>query len=177
MTLSRGRFFLLLFLLLVAPFYLYKLWWLSGSEATRGIGWFMGHTLENNGAVSQHLVVLFRVGGDSVWFNTADNWGFGVGDSIPVRYRVGEPGDARVNTTVAIWGDSWVDSFLPIGILLILFLTPERFDPLIPWRSKVRIGRRPFIQIIRTGAGGSPADDGLSGGVVTHSAGTGRDWR
>jgi hypothetical protein len=36
----------------------------------------------------------------------------------------------------------------PMLVLLVLYLTPDRLDPLIPWRSKLLIGIHPFIQII-----------------------------
>lgn len=36
----------------------------------------------------------------------------------------------------------------PLLVLLVLFLTPDRFDPLIPRRSKVLLGLRPFIRIL-----------------------------
>ena len=47
-----------------------------------------------------------------------------------------------------VWGASFVYSLFPLLILLVLFFTPERLDPLIPRKSKVLIGIRPFIKII-----------------------------
>ena len=47
-----------------------------------------------------------------------------------------------------IWGATLVFSLFPLLILLVLFLTPDRLDPLIPWKSKIMIGIRPFIKII-----------------------------
>lgn len=41
-----------------------------------------------------------------------------------------------------------VFSLFPLITTLVLFLTPDRFDPLIPWRSKILIGFRPFIRIL-----------------------------
>jgi hypothetical protein len=100
-----------------------------------------------NGAISAHLVILFKVGGDSVWFNAGMNSG-AVGVRIPVRYQRNDPSDARVDAPLAIWGDTVVNSLLPVGILLVLFLTPNRFDPLIPWGCTVVIGRRPLIKVV-----------------------------
>ena len=47
-----------------------------------------------------------------------------------------------------IWAPTVVYSQYPLLILLVLFLTPERLDPLIPRRSKILLGIRPFIKII-----------------------------
>lgn len=47
-----------------------------------------------------------------------------------------------------VWGASFVYSLFPLCILLVLFFTPERLDPLIPRKSKVLIGIRPFIKIV-----------------------------
>ena len=148
MILSRNQFFLLLLILLVAPFYIYKIVWLTNSRQATGLAWFMGHTLELQGNISQHLVVLFKAGRDSVTFNAGDNYGFRVGDRVPVRYQKSDPSDVRLDIPVAIWGDTLVDSLLPELVLLVLFLTPDRFDPLIPWNTRVRLGLKPFIKII-----------------------------
>jgi len=152
MLLNRTQFFLLLTIFLVCPFYASKLIWLSGSRKTTGLAWFMGGTLELNGSISRHLVILFVAGKDSVTFNAGDNLGFKVGDQVPVRYQKADPSDARINIPVSIWGDSWVDSLFPELFVLVLFLTPNRFDPLIPWGAKVRIGITPFIRIIPKGS-------------------------
>lgn len=48
-----------------------------------------------------------------------------------------------------VWGASFVYSLFPLMILLVLLLTPERLDPLIPRRSKIVLGMRPFIKIVR----------------------------
>jgi hypothetical protein len=47
-----------------------------------------------------------------------------------------------------IWGPTVVFSLFPLLVLLVLLLTPVRFDPLIPPKSKVLLGIRPFIQVI-----------------------------
>jgi hypothetical protein len=36
----------------------------------------------------------------------------------------------------------------PFLTTVVLFLTPNRFDPLIPWRSKILIGFKPLIRIL-----------------------------
>lgn len=47
-----------------------------------------------------------------------------------------------------IWGASFVYSLFPLLILLVLLFTPENLNPLIPRKSKILIGIRPFIKII-----------------------------
>lgn len=148
MILGRNQFFLLLALLLVGPFYLSKLLWLAHSRKTTGYACFMGHTLELHGDISQHLVILFMAGSDSVFFTAGENHGFTVGNTIPIRYQKNDPSDARIDTPICIWGDTWVNSLLPVMVLLVMYLTPNSFDPLIPHRSRVRLGTKPFIKII-----------------------------
>jgi hypothetical protein len=48
-----------------------------------------------------------------------------------------------------VWGASFVYSLFPLLILLVLLFTPERLDPLIPRKSRILIGIRPFIKIVR----------------------------
>jgi hypothetical protein len=39
-------------------------------------------------------------------------------------------------------------TFFPLITLLVVCFTPDRFDPLIPWRSKVLLGTRPLIRVL-----------------------------
>ena len=48
-----------------------------------------------------------------------------------------------------VWGASFVYSLFPLLILLVLLFTPEKLDPLIPRKSKILIGIRPFIKVLR----------------------------
>jgi len=36
----------------------------------------------------------------------------------------------------------------PLLTVIILFLTPNRFDPLIPWGSKILLGLKPLIRVL-----------------------------
>lgn len=84
---------------------------------------------------TQFFVLLFVifigpfVGYDLVWLM---NSGPGTGWNIPFQ----------------IWGATVVYSLFPLLILLVLLLTPERLDPVIPRRSKVLLGIKPFVKII-----------------------------
>jgi hypothetical protein len=47
-----------------------------------------------------------------------------------------------------IWVGTLVFALYPLLVLLVLFFTPEKFDPLIPRGSKILLGFRPFIRIL-----------------------------
>jgi hypothetical protein len=47
-----------------------------------------------------------------------------------------------------VWGVSLVFAQFPLLIWLVIALTPDRFDPLLPTGSKVLLGWRPFISIL-----------------------------
>lgn len=51
-------------------------------------------------------------------------------------------------TIITIWEGAFVFAPFPLLILLVLFLTPERFDPLIPKGARILLGRRPFVSIV-----------------------------
>ena len=54
----------------------------------------------------------------------------------------------RWNIPIEIWGNSLAYALWPSLIFLVIFLTPEKFDPLIPKKSTILLGIKPFIQII-----------------------------
>ncbi|MBS1659667.1 MAG: hypothetical protein JST68_01315 [Bacteroidetes bacterium] len=47
-----------------------------------------------------------------------------------------------------VWAAAVVYSAFPLLVLCVLYLTPDRLDPLIPQRSKVLLGVHPFIKIV-----------------------------
>ena len=47
-----------------------------------------------------------------------------------------------------IWGSTLVFALFPLLLFLVLLLTPEHLDPLIPRRSVILIGFRPFIKVV-----------------------------
>ena len=49
---------------------------------------------------------------------------------------------------VHVWGPTFVYALFPLLIFMVLLLSPERLDPLIPRKSKILLGLRPFIKII-----------------------------
>jgi hypothetical protein len=149
MTLSRNTFFLLLFIVSVSPFVIWKLIWLSRTDTTVGKVWYMGHTLELHGDISSHLVILFFAGKDSITFNTPGDLPFKIGDPVPVRYVRDNPSDAVYNTALSIWGNTGALAIWPILVLLVLYFIPKSMDPLIPRKSKVRLSRRKIIEIVQ----------------------------
>jgi hypothetical protein len=68
--------------------------------------------------------------------------------SIDLAWLVRSGPAAGWNIPLQIWAPTVVYSLFPLLILLVLLLTPERLDPLIPAKSKILLGRRPFIKII-----------------------------
>jgi hypothetical protein len=65
-----------------------------------------------------------------------------------LRWLIDSGPSAGWSIPLQVWAPTVVYSLWPLLILLVLFLTPERLDPLIPKKSKVLIGFKPFISII-----------------------------
>lgn len=47
-----------------------------------------------------------------------------------------------------IWGSTLVFATFPLLVIIVVFMIPENLDPLIPKRSKILLGIKPFIKII-----------------------------
>ena len=168
MLLSRGRFFLLLFLVLVGPFFGPKLFWFICSRQAVGKVYFTGGQLDAISGTRKYLYIRFPLGKDTrtpagrdgrtpAGDDTVEfisNMFFRWPDDTPVmvRYSRFDPVDARIDLPVCIWGDTLVHILLPMGIWLVLLLTPNRFDPLIPWGCKLllRWGWPP-VKIVEAG--------------------------
>ncbi len=105
--------------------------------------WFDSRTIEVQG-VSRHPVYRFKAGADSVWFDGIMNIGYNRGDLVPVRYNASDPYDARVNTFLGLWIDTLLYLIFPSLVLLILYIKPD----IIPRKARVRLGRKPLVQII-----------------------------
>jgi hypothetical protein len=148
MLLNRTQFFLLLFIILIGPFIGYKIYWLYNSKHTTGVVYFMGHTLELHGDISTHRVIMFQTEKSTVTFNAGIFDPSKPGDSVSILYQKDNPSDAREDLPDRIWGDTLVYSLLPFLVLLVIFITPDSLDPLIPKKSIIMLGKKPFIQII-----------------------------
>jgi hypothetical protein len=149
MILSRNRFFLLLFLIFISPLFIIKLSWLAGSRQTTGIMEFVGHgNLGSALGISTYPVIQFVVGRDTFHFNGNIDYKLFPGELVSIRYQKNDPSDAKINTFVCIWGDTVIYSIGPFLVLCVLYLTPDRFESLIPKRSIIILGQKPFIKII-----------------------------
>jgi hypothetical protein len=112
--------------------------------------WYIGHG--NFGSVlgvSTYSVIRYEVGKDSLYFNSNINLNLRPGEVVQIRYQKNNPSDAIADDFVSMWAETLVYALFPVLILLVLFLMPERFDPVIPKKSKVLIGKKPFIQILQ----------------------------
>jgi len=147
MVLSRNQFFLIFSIIFLGPFLIQKIIWIAKSRETMGQMWFMGHTLEVQ-SISDHPVIRFRVGNDSIFFNSPVDHGYEKGESVPVRYQSNHPSDARVSNFIGLWGDTIVYALLPLLILVVLFFTPEKFNPIFPKKARVVLGIRPLVKIV-----------------------------
>jgi len=144
-TFKRPQFFIVLFIVLVAPLSLYKLNWILHSEASIGIVQFTGHgNLGSVLGISTYQVILFKAGRDSILFNGNVDAGLKNNEPIEIRYQPGDPTDARMNTFMSLWGDTMAYSLGPILVFLAVFFSNE----IIPRRSQVQVGANPFIKLI-----------------------------
>ena len=144
MRFNRMQFFLLLITLFVVPFIVYKIVWLSRSTSTNGIMCFMGKAQEGQ-LVRVYPVIKFSSDGiDTVFFNGNDDLQFKRGDMVPVRFKISDPTDAKINQFTGIWMDTIVSAAIPLIIILIIFLHRD----IIPKRSKIIIGQKPFVKFV-----------------------------
>ena len=112
--------------------------------------WYTGHgNLGSALGISTYAVIRYKAGSDSLYFNSNVNLDLKPGEIVSVLYKKNNPSDAVLNDFVSIWIETLVYALFPVLILLVLFLMPERFDPIIPKKSKVMLGKKPFIQILR----------------------------
>jgi hypothetical protein len=148
MHLSRNIFFLLLLMIFDLPWVGYKFYWLVRSQRTMGVMCFTGHTLETIG-LSSHPVIRYKAGKDSLFLNGNANFSFKEGELVPVRYQTDTPSDARIDIPLSIWGDTLAWCLYPLLVILVLFLTPAKLDPLIPVKAGIQLNsKKPFIHII-----------------------------
>jgi hypothetical protein len=144
MRLSRNRFFLYLFVLLVLPLPLYKLIWILSSRKTEGTMYFTGHgNLGSVLGITTYPVIWFKSGKDTIYFNGNLNIPLREGEKVSVLYQRNDPGDAKIRLFSCLWGDTMAYDLAPFIILLIVFFHPD----LIPKKSTILIGRGGKIKI------------------------------
>jgi hypothetical protein len=146
MLLSKNQFFFSLLLLVLSPFMITNLVWLLRSEKTVGRVQGIGEHTGMNLGPSTYALVSFPVANDTVWFQGMDQ-DYKYGDLVPVRYIASNPSDAKINTPLSIWGDTFAYGSVAFIFWIVCFLSKD----LVPATAKVRIGKKPFIQVVNTG--------------------------
>jgi hypothetical protein len=146
-VLSRNQFFILLFIIFIGPFIAYKTIWIITSEKTMGRILFRGRMIEVQGT-SDHSVIKYKAGKDSLFFNTEDDLEMKKREIVSVLYQKNNPSNACVNNFAGVWLGTLIYALFPFLIILALFFTPQRLDPIIPKKSKVVFGKSPFVKII-----------------------------
>jgi len=149
MAFSKNQFFLILGIVFIAPFVVNKLVWLANSQLVEGEMRFTGHgNLGSALGISSYPVIKFMLGRDSIYFNGNVNLDLKPGEHVMVRYQKNNPSDAIVNNFVCIWMGTVAYALLPILVLLVVYIIPDRLDPIIPKGSSVIIGKSPLIRIV-----------------------------
>jgi len=144
MQFGKTTFMLILGALIVLPFFIYKMIWLYNSIPATGTMSFMGKTL-NGQFSSEYPVIRFNTNGkNTVFFNGNEGAEFKVGELVSIRYQKNNFADARINQFTGIWLDTILYAIVPFTVLLVIFLHPG----IIPRKSKIIVGKKPFIQII-----------------------------
>jgi hypothetical protein len=145
MIIRRNAFFGCLFTIVLVPFLFYKIYWITHSKRVNGVMGFIGKAYATDQIVHVYSVIKYPVGKDTFWFNGNDNIFFQRGELVPVRYRVNDPSDARIDIFSSIWGDTIVYGGIPLLILLISFIHPQ----IVPYRSRVLLHfKPPFLKVV-----------------------------
>jgi hypothetical protein len=143
MLLSKNQFFFGLLFLVLAPFIVVNGVWLLRSQKTIGKVQGIGEHLGMNLGPSTYALVSFPVANDTVWFRGVDQ-NYKYGDQVPVRYLPSHPSDAKIATVLSIWGDTFAYGGVAFIFWIVCFLSKD----LVPATARVRIGKKPFLQII-----------------------------
>lgn len=148
LILSRGRFFLLLFLLITTVAFGSRALWMLHSKTTWGVFAFEGAGNAGDQISLSYSIDYFTLGSDTILFNGMGNLEYCPGDSIPVRYQADQPRDAEIDRFVALWGKPMVYGGIPLVMFLCIFL----HRGVVPRYAKLRlIFKKPFIQIVDNG--------------------------
>jgi hypothetical protein len=77
------------------------------------------------------LLFVILVGPIACWVVTSSGWEMMTPEGV-----------------VHAWEAGLVFAIFPMLLLAVLFLTPDRYEPLLPRRAKIWLGRKPLISII-----------------------------
>ncbi|HVM87502.1 MAG TPA: hypothetical protein VMT76_04890 [Puia sp.] len=149
MLLSRNQFFVVLFMVVTVPFLMTRIIWLVNSRKTTGAMAFISHSDWGSAlGMSTYAVIDFKAGKDSLSFNSYINLDLTKGQAVSVLYQKDNPSDAIVDDFYNIWARAISYAIFPVLIVIVLYVIPDRMDPLIPSKSKILLGKKPFIKII-----------------------------
>lgn len=144
MRFSKTGFMGLLTAIFVLPFILYKLAWIARAEPAIGTRSFMGKTL-NGQFSSEYAVIKFTsTGNDTVFFNAAEGVQLQPGEQVQILYHKDDMAAARVANFQGLWVDTTIYASIPLILILVIFFHPG----IIPKKSFVVIGKKPFMQLL-----------------------------
>jgi len=143
MRFTKPGFFLALAGLWLSPFVAGNLWWLAHSKATQGMMTFMGKRQDGQFFTSYPVIKFTTDGHDTIFFNGTEEAKYRRNESIPIRYNLKHPADARINDFGGIWGNSAFYAAVPFCMLVVAFLHPA----IIPRKKKIVIGKNPFLRL------------------------------
>lgn len=104
-----------------------------------GIGTAAGMSLGRD----TYAYISFEANGGTFYFQGMDD-NYTQGDIVPLRYQKNNPEDARVGTFYSLWGKTIAYCGAPLIFWIICFFAPD----IVPKRSKVRVGKKPFLKVI-----------------------------
>ncbi|MFT3703166.1 MAG: DUF3592 domain-containing protein [Agriterribacter sp.] len=145
MIIKRQVFFPLLFLILIAPYFGYKLFWTWSAKKAVGTVAFTGKDISTQMEHVYCVIMFSTTGKDTVFFNSGDNELFTPGEKVPVLYQPDEPKDAHVNGWIGIWLDAVIYGIIMFVMVGIIFLHPS----IVPYRSNIQLQlQRPWISVV-----------------------------
>ncbi len=144
MVFSKNVFFGLLFLVLFLPIILPNVIWLLRSKKTTGKVLGIGRATGISLGSDTYAYINFKTGRDSVYFQGKDD-DYKEGEIVPVYYIPKDPEDARVAAFWSVWGNTIAYCGVPFIFWSICFFAPD----IVPKKSRVMVGKKPFIKLIK----------------------------
>ncbi|PVD51148.1 hypothetical protein DC498_15970 [Terrimonas sp.] len=145
MIVKRYVFFILLLLLVIAPYIATRLCWILSAKETKGKIAFIGKDISAQLPRSYSVVMFSSTGNDTVFFNSADGEIWEENAVVPVLYQPSDPHNASINGFMSLWLDATIYSTIMFVIIAIIFLHPE----IVPYRSNIKLQwKKPVISVV-----------------------------
>lgn len=145
MIVKRYVFFILLLLLVIAPYIATRLCWILSAKETKGKIAFIGKDISAQLPRSYSVVMFSSTGSDTVFFNSADGEIWEENAVVPVLYQPSDPHNASINGFMSLWLDATIYSVIMFVIIAIIFLHPE----IVPYRSNIKLQwKKPVISVV-----------------------------